>query len=120
MAGDEDAKIAQILDGHTPEVIALVASLCDMVRNAAPELREEGKTGWGNITYKGKGVVCAVMPYKRYVSLHFYKGTSLSDPDGLLEGSGKALRHVKIYKPEDIHVEKLTKMIQEAVKLDSK
>lgn len=30
------------------------------------------------------------------VNLGFYHGASLPDPSGLLEGSGKALRHVKI------------------------
>lgn len=120
MTNDEATKIAQILGGHTPDVITLVTSLREVVHNAVPKLREEGKTGWGNIIYKKRGVVCAVMPYKNYVSLHFYKGTSLSDPNHLLEGSGKALRHIKIHKPEDIQVDILTQLIQEAVKLDSK
>ena len=117
---NEDAKIVQILEGHTPEIVDLVASLRKVVHKAAPELLEEGKTGWGNITYKKVGVVCAIAPYKKYVSLHFYKGISLSDASGMLEGSGKALRHIKIHKPDDIRVEQITRLIQEAVRLDSK
>jgi hypothetical protein len=31
-----------------------------------------------------------------HINLGFYHGTSLQDPDGLLVGSGKALRHIKI------------------------
>ena len=31
-----------------------------------------------------------------HVNLGFYHGASLLDPDGLLEGTGKQLRHVKI------------------------
>ena len=31
-----------------------------------------------------------------YVNLGFYHGAMLPDPDGLLEGTGKRLRHVKI------------------------
>jgi hypothetical protein len=31
-----------------------------------------------------------------HVNLGFYHGAGLADPDGLLEGSGKGLRHVKI------------------------
>ncbi|WP_298498205.1 hypothetical protein [uncultured Maritimibacter sp.] len=31
-----------------------------------------------------------------WVNLGFYRGTSLVDPERLLEGTGKALRHVKL------------------------
>ena len=31
-----------------------------------------------------------------HVNLGFYHGASLADPDGMLEGMGKSLRHVKI------------------------
>jgi hypothetical protein len=34
--------------------------------------------------------------HKSHLNLGFYYGTSLKDPAGLLEGSGKKLRHVKI------------------------
>lgn len=33
---------------------------------------------------------------KSHVNLGFYYGASLADADGLLEGTGKKLRHVKI------------------------
>ena len=34
---------------------------------------------------------------KSHLNLGFYHGTSLEDPAGLLEGSGKNLRHVKLH-----------------------
>jgi len=34
--------------------------------------------------------------HKSHLNLGFYHGTSLRDPAGLLEGTGKSLRHVKI------------------------
>ena len=37
-----------------------------------------------------------IMPQKRWVNLGFYHGVTLPDPDGLLEGTGKKLRHVKV------------------------
>lgn len=49
--------------------------------------------------------------------MNFYEGTSLSDPDHLLEGDGKTLRHVKIRSVEDFPRETLTLMIQEAYRL---
>jgi hypothetical protein len=39
---------------------------------------------------------CYVMPQRDYLNLGFYHGTSLYDPDTLLEGTGNKLRHVKL------------------------
>jgi hypothetical protein len=36
------------------------------------------------------------------VTCGFHFGTSLNDPEGLLEGSGKNLRHVKLRSVEDL------------------
>lgn len=37
-----------------------------------------------------------VAVFKSRVNLGFYNGASLPDPEGLLEGTGKSLRHVKL------------------------
>ena len=37
-----------------------------------------------------------IMPHKRWVNLGFYQGAELDDPEGLLEGTGAKLRHVKV------------------------
>ena len=37
-----------------------------------------------------------IMPMRRYINLGFYQGAVLADPNRLLEGTGKGLRHVKI------------------------
>jgi hypothetical protein len=42
-----------------------------------------------------------IIPYKEWVDLGFYQGVELPDPDGLLEGSGAKLRHVKIRSIHD-------------------
>ena len=42
-----------------------------------------------------------IMPKARYVNLGFYHGVGLPDPDGLLEGTGKKLRHIKVRSLED-------------------
>lgn len=110
--------IEQLLAPHSPEVRRLVENLRDFALRVGPDLEEEVKLGWKNITYKGKGVVFAIQPYSKYVSLHFYKGVQLSDPQGVLEGGGKTLRHIKIHKPEDIRQEILTPLAKEAIHLD--
>lgn len=118
MSAESEAVIQDILAGHSPQVVWLVEKLRALVKQCAPELVEEPKRGWGNISYKNKGLVCAITPQKAYATLYFYRGTRLTDPQGLLEGSGKALRHIKIHKPDDIHNEQISAWIREAVRLD--
>ena len=36
-----------------------------------------------------------IAAYRSHVNLGFYRGASLDDPRGLLEGTGKKLRHIK-------------------------
>ncbi len=37
-----------------------------------------------------------IMPFRSWVNLGFFRGTSLVDPNSLLEGTGAQLRHVKV------------------------
>ena len=37
-----------------------------------------------------------ILPYKNWVNLGFYKGADLPDSSGILEGTGKKLRHIKM------------------------
>ena len=42
-----------------------------------------------------------ILPYKSWVNLGFYKGALLTDTNGLLEGTGKNMRHIKTHSIED-------------------
>ncbi len=43
-----------------------------------------------------------IAPFKKHVNLGFYYGSELTDPQKLLGGTGKKLRHVKIFNISDI------------------
>ena len=113
-----DKEINNFLDDYDPAAQAIAHELCRIVNDTAPDLKEDVKRGWKNITYSGAGVVCAVMPYAQYASLHFYKGTELDDPAGVLEGGGKQLRHVKVASLDAIDESVLVPLIIQAIKLD--
>ena len=49
----------------------------------------------GASVLNGEGYVY-ILPYTSWVNLGFYRGADLPDPEGLLEGTGKKLRHAKI------------------------
>jgi Domain of unknown function (DU1801) len=50
-----------------------------------------------------------------YVNLGFYHGAALGDPTGLLEGTGKSLRHVKIHDAGQVKNAALTALLREAI-----
>jgi len=54
------------------------------------------------------------------VTFGFLRGTSLPDPAGLLEGTGKNLRHVKLRTAEDLQEPAVRKLIEAAARLNKK
>jgi len=94
----------------------IVEDLRDFVFASAPHLMEKLK--WGNPTYIGKSNVCWIISYRDHVDFGFFRGTELPDPKGILEGTGKGLRHVKIYRRDDIPERPLRPLLVAALKLD--
>ena len=49
-----------------------------------------------------KDNICLLVVYRDHVNLMFPRGVDLKDPKGLLEGAGKAMRHVKMRAAADV------------------
>jgi hypothetical protein len=56
-----------------------------------------------------------IAPQGKHVNLGFYRGAGLNDPSGLLEGTGKELRHVKIRSVAEARAEEIRKLLAEAI-----
>jgi len=63
-----------------------------------------------------KDNICALVVYRGHVNLMFVRGVDLKDPSGLLEGSGKAIRHVKLRTPADVDTPAVRRLIAQATK----
>ena len=61
-----------------------------------------------------KDNICLLVVYHDHVNLLFPRGVDLKDPKGLLEGSGKAMRHVKLRAPEDADKPGVRQLIAQA------
>jgi hypothetical protein len=48
------------------------------------------------------------------VNVGFFRGAEIADPQGLLEGTGKFMRHVKLRPDRDFNATALTQLIQTA------
>jgi hypothetical protein len=111
--------VEELLRGRTPQVRRWVGSLRRLVRAAAPQADERVYSGWRLIAYDHKGLFCYIAPLKNGVNLGFYRGARLPDPEGLLEGTGKGLRHVKIRAAADLRPATLKKLVRAASQLNA-
>jgi hypothetical protein len=55
-----------------------------------------------------------VNAFKAHVNVGFFRGAEIADPEGLLEGTGRFMRHVKLRPEEDIDAGALRSLIQTA------
>jgi hypothetical protein len=60
------------------------------------------------------------MTGKEHVTFIFLRGAALADPDGLLEGTGKHVRHVNVRTAADVKKPGLKKLIVEAARLNKR
>ena len=107
------------LQGITEEKLRpIVSSLREVILAIDPNACETVRLGDRAATYgigpkKMKEGYVYILPHKSWVNLGFFHGSTLDDPDGLLEGTGKKMRHIKIYSIEDskrIVIHKLIKL----------
>jgi len=59
--------------------------------------------------------ICYIAPLKDRINLGFNRGAVLPDPDGLLEGTGKLLRHIKVKKADLLAKPALRALIEAAL-----
>ena len=90
-----------------------------MVKKTLAE-SEEYVNPWKIPSFDSNGAVCGFMTGKEHVTFIFLRGAALPDPEGLLEGTGKSVRHVKVRTAEDLKRPALKKLIVEAAKLNKR
>ena len=99
-----------------PEPIRSIAWAVDRaIRKVSRNV--ESKVAWGHASYVVDGHdLFAIGECKDRVNLYVGNGTSVSDPDGVLEGTGKAMRHIKVRSLEQATSAAVTRVLKAAVK----
>ncbi len=101
-----DARFEELLEGNTAEIRTLAHATRERILASCPGADETVYLGWGSVAYSHPGkagaTVTGLSPYKKHVNLYFYQGTELPDPAGLLQGTGKQMRHAKVKAVADL------------------
>ena len=61
-----------------------------------------------------KDNICLIVVYMDHVNLMFPRGVDLKDPQGLLHGTGRAMRHIKMFTADDIDRPAVRALIRQA------
>lgn len=104
-----------------PQVQALARNLRDLITAVYPNVVEvpwpkQQIVGYGVGPKKMSQHFCYIAVQSSYANLGFNYGADLPDPEQMLEGSGQAFRHVKIYTEEDVKRPALRRLLEAAVK----
>lgn len=95
-----DPAVESYVASARPGVQAVLRELLALVRQTLPEAEETIK--WGRPVFSGGRDVCYLAKAREHATLGFYGGAELDDPAGILEGTGRKLRHVKVGVGADI------------------
>lgn len=112
----ENIEVTKLIETIPEPIQELTKNLRELVFKSSPEIIEEVK--WSKPSYAQNGLVCYLAAAKKHVNLGFYRGSDLSDKDGVLQGTGKQMRHIQVKKVEDIKPDLFISMIKEAIELN--
>ncbi|TJY59980.1 DUF1801 domain-containing protein [Sinimarinibacterium sp. CAU 1509] len=105
--------VGRWLDSHPGPLGAIARRWLDVMRRCGDEVSE--------VLHDGQPTACVddaafayVAVFTSHVNVGFFQGAELPDPDGLLEGSGKFMRHVKLRPAAAVHDAALSALIRAA------
>lgn len=101
------------LDAQPPDLGALAKKWFAVMRACGEDVRELIHDGCP-VACVGEWPFAYVNVFKSHVNVGFFLGAELEDPAGLLQVTGRRMRHVRLTPDEDIHAAALRDLIRAA------
>ena len=108
-----DSTVAKDWRQHAGELGAIAQHWFEVMRDCGDDV--------GELLHDGHPTACVgdaafayVNAFTAHVNVGFFRGAEIADPDGLLEGTGKFMRHVKLRPERDVGTTALTRLIETA------
>ena len=101
------------LNEQPPELAAIARTWFLRMRECGEDVRELMHDGCP-VARVGDAPFGYVNVFRSHVNVGFFNGAELNDPTGLLEGSGRRMRHVKVRPGDDFNVAALSALIDAA------
>lgn len=98
---------------HSGELGAIAQRWFEVMRGCGTDVRE--------VLHDGHPTACVgdaafgyVNAFSAHVNVGFFRGAGIADPDRLLEGTGRFMRHVKLRPDRDLDARALRTLIETA------
>src|ERR1051325_3467782 len=108
-----DPAIEVCMHEHAGELGAIAQAWFEVMRACGDDVRE--------LLHDGHPTACVgdaafgyVNAFTAHVNVGFFLGAEIADPDGLLQGTGKFMRHVKLSPAHAVNASALRKLIETA------
>src|SRR5262245_30935320 len=103
-----EEQLADFIAKYTPEIGALARAALTKMRARLPGAIELVYDNYNALaigfspTERTSDVIFSIALYPRWVSLFFFPGVDLPDPQKLLKGGGKTVRHIILESAADL------------------
>ncbi len=115
----EELLLAAYIAPHPAEVQPLIRQARSLILSVMPDTVEQLDPSIPMIAYgidrTYRGLICSITIFKSYINIMLAQGASLADPQGILKGSGKKARHIRIAAPSDLEDPGVKEMLQAAL-----
>ena len=115
-----DPQLLVFLEAYDRHISDLALALREVILEEAPDASESiyqvyTVAIWFGFSGKMKDMFCYIATNAGHVNLGFPRGSTLPDPNRVLEGAGKTMRHIKLRSQRDIERPFLRRYIQTAI-----
>ncbi|HTQ53982.1 MAG TPA: DUF1801 domain-containing protein [Bryobacteraceae bacterium] len=121
MARPPDQRLLSYLAPYDPHLSRLALAVREMVLDEAPAAVESLARGYAvsmAFSFTGKPLkdgFCHVVAYSTHVNLGFNRGAQFADPEQLLSGTGKQIRHITIRNEQELDRPHIRRFLRTAI-----
>jgi len=101
------------MQAHSDELGAMAQRWFEVMRDCGDDVRELLHDG-APTACVGDAAFAYVNAFKAHVNVGFFRGAEIADPERMLEGTGRFMRHVKLRPERDVDTTALMKLIEAA------
>ena len=121
MARPPDRRLLGYLTAYDPHLADLTLALREIVLEEAPEAKESIVKSYAvaiGFSFTGKPMkdgFCHIVTYATHINLGFNRGALLPDPNRILAGKGKSIRHITIRNRSELDNPVVRRYLQAAI-----
>ena len=119
MSENETQALETFLLNYPDAIRELARNARALILTVMPETVEQIDSSADLIAYgldrSYKGLICGITLHKSHINIMFAQGASLPDPQGLLQGTGKLARHVRVERLADLKAPEIRRLLETAL-----